>query len=138
MTSQNCSKCMNPLDSNDKFCPGCGAPVQEASSETRHIRSTGTYSGKMTQSGTGFFKRLLYIILGVVLLGGGAILVWMLIDPDAGKKLKNLLDYLGAGIVILIFFWVFFTGKRKRRSGSNRDDYDGHHDGDDDFGGDDD
>ena len=145
MTSLICSKCSGAIDPSDKFCPHCGSPVDADTTQpgaeadapqSNRIRSTGTYSGKMT-TGSGFFGRLLKIIIGLVIVMGGAIGVWMLVDPDAGKKLHSLMDNIGAVLVVGLFFWIFFKGKGKRRRGGNRGDYDddwddgGYDDGDD-------
>lgn len=79
--------------------------------------------------------RLIKFLIVTAVIGGGALLAWMFFDPDAGEKIKGLLDNVGAVIIIVIFLWVFISGKSKRRSGSNHDydDYD-----DNDFDGDDD
>lgn len=57
-------------------------------------------------------------VLSIMFLAG--LLLWYVIDPDAGKQIKTLADYIGAGLVIILFIWIALTGKHKRKNDSDR------------------
>lgn len=136
MNSQTCPSCNKALGPNDNFCQKCGAPAKvEAPPSKAHIKSSGTYSGKMTKGGGRLFKRILYTLLFLLIAGGAAVFIWFQMDPNAGKKFKDTLDTAGAILVVLLFIWVFFKGKSGKRGGRREDD---DWDNDNDFGDDDD
>jgi len=118
--SQNiCTQCNNPIESSDKFCPHCGAPVsmvepQSVSSEkksTKTISSSGNYSGTMIKGkGAGTRKIIRNIIIAIVLIGIIAIIIWIKTDPDAKEKLGNILF----GFAVMAIFGAVIWRKSKK------------------------
>ena len=122
-----CPSCNHPVETTDKFCPGCGTllsqtPTEETGNNVKTITSSGHYSGKMIKGKTSRgWKIFRNIVIAVVLLGIIALIIWFQVDPDAGKKLTDAL--MGTAFMIVFFFvgWLFMRGKKGRR-GSNYDD----------------
>ena len=116
-----CNKCKGANNPDNKFCSNCGTildgsvqeDLQEPSSSTKTIRSSGNYSGKMIKGkkskGWKIFRN---IIIGLVLLGVLALVIWFQVDPDAGKKLTDAL--MGIAFMAVFFFvgWIFMRGKK--------------------------
>ena len=158
----NCTNCKEQISEKENFCPHCGAPVKkengdnttETKTSSKTISSSGSYSGTMVK-GNKSRKIFRNIIIGIVIIGIVAMIVWFQVDPDAGEKLTNIL--VGLGLMAVFAFFIYQKskkgkGRRRGRSfrGGNRndddrdddqhdqyddDDYD---DDDDDDGGDDD
>ncbi len=118
-----CNNCKGANDPVNKFCSNCGTildgsvqeDVQEPSSSTKTIRSSGNYSGKMIKGkkskGWKIFRN---IIIGLVLLGVLTLVIWFQVDPDAGKKLTDAL--MGIAFMAVFFFvgWLFMRGKKRK------------------------
>lgn len=148
-----CIKCGHDNLAGVSFCESCGTAIQgehprtsPASPGPNKIISKGNYSGTMKKSGSSFWKKLLITLLIIVLAGAVAIFVWFQIDPDAGKKFKDILEGTGVVLVVMLFLWIFSKGKKKGGRGKSQNDYDddnwdddgGSDDGGSDDGGDDD
>ncbi len=148
-----CNSCNTLISPDENFCPGCGISIkdQKLTSQTdpqgpKTISSAGAYSGTMIKSKSKFWKRLKNSIIGFILAIVIALIVWFQVDPDAGKKLTNIL--VGLGLMAVFAFFIYRKakkGKGRRRGGSfrrgNRSDDDrddDQYDDDDDDGGDDD
>lgn len=125
-----CFKCGSPVQVSDKFCPHCGtslmtAPADKQASEQKNqkiIVSKGSYSGKMIKSkaskGLKIFRN---IIIGIVLSGIIALIIWFQTDPEAGKKLTDVLMGVGFMIVFFFFGWLFMRGKKGKSPGWDDD-----------------
>lgn len=115
-----CLKCGNPVQASDKYCPYCGNAINNQ----KKIVSKGSYSGKMikgkTSTGWKIFRNT---IIGIVLLGIIALIIWFKVDPEAGKKLTNVLMGIGFMLVFFFFGWLFMRGKKGRKSGWDDDQY---------------
>jgi len=115
-----CFKCGNPVQASDKYCPYCGSPINNQ----KKIVSKGSYSGKMikgkTSKGWKIFRNT---IIGIVLSGIIALIVWFQVDPEAGKKLTDVLMGIGFMLVFFFFGWLFMRGKKRRKSGWDDDQY---------------
>ncbi|NCB06569.1 MAG: zinc-ribbon domain-containing protein [Bacteroidia bacterium] len=141
-----CQVCnhQNPVGSS--FCEKCGAslmaaPAEKQASEQKNqkkIVSKGSYSGKMIKSKTSKgIKIFRNIIIGIVLSGIIALIFWFQTDPEAGKKLTDVLTGIGFMIVFFFFGWLFMRGKKGRKSDGDDDqfadvDNDNNYDSDDD------
>ena len=113
MTQPICKSCQTVLSFDDKFCPSCGSPFRVKNDETQKdkkvktdtISSSGNYSGTMVKGKkTRAFKIFRNAIVSLVLAVVLAVVIWFQVDPDAGKKLKDVFF----GTVFMIFF--FFVG----------------------------
>ena len=139
MPKLNCTSCQSEIDINDKFCPNCGKPVTEKpvlgssqNQKTKTISSSGTYSGKIIKSKTSkIWKIIRTLIIAIIVSGIIALIIWFQLDPDAGKKLTDVL--LGIGFMAVFFFvgWLFMRGKKGKKSDWDDDQY-GDFDDDDD------
>lgn len=120
MNTTKCNQCGKPVTSGDKFCPHCGAPLSkdnEEIKETKTFVSKGNYSGKMTKGKTSRWWRILRnIIIAIVLLSIISLLIWFQVDPDAVKKLTDVL--FGIGVMVIFFFvgWLFMRGKKGKQN----------------------
>ncbi len=65
-------------------------------------------------------KAYLKPVLTIVILIFVGLFIWYLIDPDAGKQINTLTDYIGGVLVIILFLWIAMSSKQKRRSESNK------------------
>lgn len=142
----SCSKCNHQNPTNAALCEKCGNRIAENISEKKatqtkapnKIVSKGSYSGKIikgkTSKGWKIFRK---IIITILLLGIIALVIWFQVDPDAGKKLTDVLMGIGFMIVFFFFGWLFMRGKKGKGRGSN-DDYEWNHNNDNDFDLDDD
>jgi uncharacterized membrane protein YvbJ len=126
----SCSKCNHENPGGAAFCEKCGAsfsaaePNKKEKSGPKNFSSTGTYSGKMikgkTSKGWKVFKK---IIIAFVLLGFVAVIIWFQVDPEAGRKLTDVL--IGTVFMIVFFFfgWLFMRGKKRKTAGWDDDHY---------------
>jgi RNA polymerase subunit RPABC4/transcription elongation factor Spt4 len=144
-----CANCNHENPQGASFCEKCGVtlgesePNQKEKSGPASFRSSGNYSGKMTKGKTSRgWKTLRNTLIIIVVLIVVAIGIWLIVDPKAIDKLKN----IGGGILVAAIF-IFFVikgnkkGRKRRGSGyefeqgvNNDDDYD---DSSDDIGDDD-
>lgn len=137
-----CDNCKHENQQGVSFCEKCGKPVnaeskvhQEVttSGDTKKIVSKGSYSGTMVKGkssrGWKIFRK---IVLVLVLLAILALIIWFQVDPDAGKKLTDVL--MGIGFMMVFFFvgWLFMRGKKGRKGDWDDDQYDDVADDDDD------
>ena len=139
-----CPNCKHKNPENTSFCKKCGfSLVENAAADTKKktaktYASSGNYSGKMIQGKTSrgwkIFRNLLLII---VLLAIISLVIWFQADPDAGKKLTDVLMGIAFMAVFFLVGWLFMRGKKGKRRHSN-DDYNWDHNNDNDFDGDDD
>jgi len=144
MSTITCTQCNQIVEASDKFCQHCGAPILQttnpgsnstASKPSKTITSSGNYSGTMIKGkGSRTRKTIRNIVIGFVLIGIIALIIWFQIDPDAGEKLTNII--VGLLIMVVFGFFIYRSSqkgkgrKRSFRSGNNRDD-DRNHDDDD-------
>jgi len=126
MVATYCPSCKAEVHSSDKFCQKCGNPVSAipdtpaasvSGSAEKVIRSKGNYSGKMKKGKGRKARKIFFIILIIIALGGtGYLIYWFQTDPKATEKLINVVG----GIVIMgILFGIGYLTRRKR--GSNDD-----------------
>lgn len=88
-----------------------------------------------TPKGWRIFRTVLIVI---VLLGVIAMVVWFQVDPEAGKKLTDVLMGIGFMIVFFLFGWLFMRGKKGKKSNWDDDQFADVNDNDYDNDGDDD
>lgn len=110
--TNKCKNCHATVGADDKFCPSCGTPVEKQNAGNV-ISSSGNYSGKMVKGEkTRGYKILRNSIIAVLLAAVLSLVIWFQVDPDAGKKLTDVL----LGIVFMAFFflvgWFFMRGKK--------------------------
>ena len=116
-----CDNCKRANEPANKFCSFCGTNLydskqentQEPTGSAKTIRSSGNYSGKMTRGKKSkAWKIFRNIIISLVLLGVLALVIWFQVDPDAGKKLTDVL--MGIAFMAVFFFvgWLFMRGKK--------------------------
>jgi len=125
MQSGKCKRCENPVLQTDKFCQSCGAPMQQpvtpvetSSNSPKTFVSKGTYSGKMVKGKTSRgWKIFRNILIAIVVIGIIALIVWFQVDPEAGKKLTDVLMGIGFMIVFFFFGWLFMRGKKGKNTG---------------------
>jgi uncharacterized membrane protein YvbJ len=118
-----CPKCMHKNPVTASFCEKCGASLTETeSTENRKagpqtFTSAGNYAGKMikgkTPKGWRIFRT---VLIAIVLLGVFALIIWFQEDPEAGKKLTDVLMGIGFMIVFFFFGWLFMRGKKGKKS----------------------
>ncbi len=135
----NCANCNQTVSSDDKFCPHCGHEKnasfnQKVNNPAKTISSTGNYSGTMIKSKSSQTRKIIRnIIIGLILAGFIAIIIWLIVDPTAKEKLVNAIF----GIVFIgVFVFVIWrkAKKGKIRKSSDNYDYDSDNDGiDDDY-----
>lgn len=125
----NCTNCKQPVDTVDKFCPHCGNPTTGESKKVevpkqkkaKTFVSKGNYTGKIVkEKSSRGWKIFRNIIIALFLVGIIALIIWFQVDPDAGKKLTDVL--MGIGFMAVFFFigWIFMRGKK----GNRKDNYD--------------
>ena len=141
-----CPACNHQNQEGSLFCEKCGAPLKTEPTgnaapqqkKQKKIVSKGSYSGKMIKSKTSKgFKIFRNIIIGIVLFEIIALIIWFQTDPEAGKKLTDVLMGVGFMIVFFFFGWLFMRGKKGRKSDGDDDqfadvDNDNNYDSDDD------
>lgn len=127
---RSCPSCNHENPVSATFCEKCGASLTEINSSQNQksgpqtFTSAGTYSGKMvkgkTSKGWKVFKK---IIIAFVLLGIVALIIWFQADPEAGRKLTDVL--MGTVFMIVFFFfgWLFMRGKKRKTTGWDDDHY---------------
>jgi uncharacterized membrane protein YvbJ len=125
-----CLACNHQNQEGALYCEKCGAsltknrPVENKKSGPQTFSSAGNYSGKMikgkTSKGWKIFRN---VIIGIVLLGIIALIVWFQVDPEAGKKLADVLTGIGFMLVFFFFGWLFMRGKKGRKSDWDDDQY---------------
>jgi len=121
MNQLKCVKCQSDLSDNDKFCPTCGNSViaeisglkEEEKIKNNIIASSGNFTGTLVKGKKSkAFKMLRNIIIAAILLAIISVIIWFQIDPDAGKKIMDVLF----GVVFMAFFflvgWLFMRGKK--------------------------
>ncbi len=125
-----CPRCNHQNPGESSFCVKCGAslktvPVDKQASEQNNqkkIVSRGSYSGKMikgkTSKGIKIFRN---ILIGIVLSGIIALIIWFQTDPEAGKKLTDVLMGIGFMIVFFFFGWLFMRGRKGKSAGWDDD-----------------
>lgn len=125
MKLSHCPNCNQAVEPADKFCPGCGNSLNENTNQTANtIRSSGNYSGKMTKGkkskGWKIFRNS---IISLILIGIVALIIWFQVDPDAGKKLTDVL--MGIAFMAVFFFvgWLFMRGKKGKGNSWDDDQY---------------
>ncbi|HDR53022.1 MAG TPA: zinc ribbon domain-containing protein [Mariniphaga anaerophila] len=146
-TKDLCPTCNHRNPAEESFCEKCGTPlktnlsnnqVSEKNTKKKFI-SKGSYSGKMVKGKTSKgWKIFRNTIIGIVLLGIIALIIWFQTDPEAGKKLTDVSMGVGFMIVFFFFGWLFMRGKKGRKSGWDDDHYTNVNDNDFDNDGDDD
>lgn len=139
-----CPKCNHNNPEGALFCEKCGAsltepkPAENKKSGPQTFSSAGNYSGKITKGKTSKgWKIFRSTIIGIVLLGIIVLIIWFQVDPEAGKKLTDVLTGIGFMLVFFFFGWLFMRGKKGRKSGWDDDqfadvDNDNDYDSDDD------
>jgi hypothetical protein len=55
------------------------------------------------------------------LLGIIAFFIWFKVDPEAGKKLTDVLTGTGFMLVFFFFGWLFMRGKKGKKQGWDDD-----------------
>ncbi|WP_372949296.1 zinc ribbon domain-containing protein [Mariniphaga sp.] len=118
-----CLACNHQNQEGTLYCEKCGTPLTEPGpdenkkSGPQTFSSAGNYSGKMIKGKTSkVWKIFRNTIIGIVLLGIIALIIWFQVDPEAGKKLTDVL--MGTVFMIVFFFfgWLFMRGKKGRKS----------------------
>ena len=130
-----CTNCNHTVEDSDKFCPHCGTPVQKktdattpsSGKTTKTITSSGNYSGTISKGkGSRIRKTIRNIVIGIVLIGIIALVIWFQVDPEAGKKLINVA--FGLGFMLVFAFFIYRAAKKgkykgKRNYDPNDDDW---------------
>lgn len=140
-----CPMCMHKNPETASYCKKCGASLSETGilenrkAGPQTFSSAGNYSGKMTKAKTPKGWRIFRtVLIVIVLLGVIAMVVWFQVDPEAGKKLTDVLMGIGFMIVFFLFGWLFMRGKKGKKSNWDDDQFADVNDNDYDNDGDDD